>query len=95
MEKDFVVFCATNSLMAITSTAFSHQDIRKYLMVKPVIQTDHMVVNSRFKESVSDTRSYRGTDISSDHNLVVAVINLSFVESLGEPFTHCSSSCYQ
>jgi len=46
MEKDFVVFCATNSLMAITSTAFSHQDIRKYLMVKPVIQTDH---GSEFK----------------------------------------------
>ena len=35
-----------------------------------------MVVNSRFKPSVFDTRSYRGADTSSDHNLVVAVVQL-------------------
>ena len=34
-----------------------------------------MVVNSCFKRSLFDTRSYRGA-VSSDHNLVVAVMQL-------------------
>ena len=39
-------------------------------------QIDHVVVNACLKRSVFDTRSYRGADISSDHNLVVAVMQL-------------------
>lgn len=75
----FVAFCATNNLV-ITSTTFPHKDIHNYTWTSPDGQTrnqiNHVVVNSRFKRSVSDTRSYRGADISSDHNLVVAVMQL-------------------
>lgn len=41
-------------------------------------QIDLVAVDSRFKRDrpVSDTRSYRGADISSDHNLAVAVLQL-------------------
>ena len=68
----FVEFCPTNGLV-ITSTSFPHKDINKYTWTSPDgrirNQIDHVVVNSRFKRSVFDTRSYRGADISSDHNL--------------------------
>ena len=72
----FVDFCATNSL--VITTSFPHKDIHKYTWTSPDGPTrnriDHVAVNSRFKRSVFDTRSYRGANISSDHNLVVAVM---------------------
>ena len=77
----FVEFCTTNSLV-ITTTSFPHKDIHKYTWTSPdgctCNQIYHVVVNSCFKRSVFDTRSYRGVDISSDHtcNLVVAVMQL-------------------
>ena len=75
----FVEFCATNSLV-ITTTSFPHKDIHKYTWTSPDDRTrnqiDHVVVNSCFKRSVFDTWSYRGADISSDHNLVAAVMQL-------------------
>ena len=70
--EQFVEFCATNSLV-ITTTSFPHKDIHRYTWTSPDGRTrnqiDHVVANSRFKRSVFDTRSYRGADISSDHNL--------------------------
>ena len=66
----FVEFCATNSLV-ITTTSFPHKDIHKYTWTSPRNQ-----MNSCFRRSVFDTRSYRGADISSDHNLVVAFMQL-------------------
>ena len=75
----FLDFCATNSLV-ITTTSFPHKDIYKYTWTSPDGRTrnqiDHVAVNSHFKRSVFDPRSYRGADISSDHNLVVAVMQL-------------------
>ena len=75
----FVDFCATNSFV-ITTTSFPHKDIHKYTWTSPDGRTrnqiDHVAVNSRFKRSVFDSRSYKGADISSDHNLVVAVMQL-------------------
>ena len=75
----FVDFCTTNSLVVIT-TSFPHKDIHKYTWTsqdgRTRNQIDHVAVNSRFKRSVFETSSYRGADISSDDNLVVAVMQL-------------------
>ena len=68
----FVEFCATNSLV-ITTTSFPHKDIHRYAWTSPDGRTrnqiDHVVVNSWFKRSVFDARSYRGADTSCDHTL--------------------------
>ena len=75
----FVEFCTTNSLV-ITTTSFPHNDIHKYTWTSPDDRThnqiDHVAANSCFRQSVFDTGSYRSADISSDHNLVVAVMQL-------------------
>ena len=74
MEKD-LLHSSTQNNLAITSTAFPHKDIYKYAWTSPDDQTrnqiDYVVVNSRFKRSVCDNRSYRGADISSDHKLAI------------------------
>ena len=75
----FVSFCAANNL-AIVSTMFPHKNIHKYIWTAPNgrarNQIDHVAVNGKFKRSVRDTRSYRGADCGSDHNLVITTVRL-------------------
>ncbi|XP_078381473.1 uncharacterized protein LOC144664241 [Oculina patagonica] len=75
----FVTFCASNNL-AITSTMFPHKDVHKYTWTSPDgqhhNQIDHVAIRSRFKRSVQDTRTYRGADVGSDHNLVISKVKL-------------------
>ena len=33
-------------------------------------QTDHVLINDRFKSAVTDIRALRGPDTGSDHNLL-------------------------
>ena len=42
------------------------------------IQTDHIILNQKNKQVLTDTRSYGGTETSSDHRLVVARIELTW-----------------
>ena len=60
-RERFVDVCATKSLLT-TTTSFPHKDIHKYTWTSPDGRTrnqiDHVAVNSRFKRSVFDTRSY-------------------------------------
>ena len=40
-------------------------------------QIDHIAISiAKFRRSITDTRTYRGADIGSDHNLVIANIKL-------------------
>ena len=75
----FVTFCASNNL-AITSNMFPHKEVHKYPWTSPdgqhQNQIDHVVVRSRFKRSVQDTRVHRGADVGSDHNLVITKAKL-------------------
>ncbi|XP_072384650.1 uncharacterized protein [Diabrotica undecimpunctata] len=41
-------------------------------------QIDYILIRSRFKNSITSTKTYPGTDIESDHNPVVAVVNIRF-----------------
>ena len=71
----FVAFCALNNL-AILSTMVPHKDIHRYTWTSPNgqyrNQIDHVVIRSNFKRSVQDVKAYRGADVASDHNLVIA-----------------------
>ena len=59
---------------------FPHKNIHKYTWTAPNgrvrNQIDHVAVNGKFKRSVRGTRSYRGTDSGSDHNLVITTVCL-------------------
>ena len=67
----FVFFCAANNL-------FPHKNIHKYTWTTPNgrvrNQIDHVAVNGKFKISVRGTRSYRGADRGSNHNLVITTV---------------------
>ena len=82
----FVSFCASNNL-AITSTMFPNKDVHKYTWASPDgqhrNQIDHVAVRSRFKRSVQDTRTHRGTDVGSDHNLIITEVKLK-LSSIGK-----------
>ena len=75
----FVELCKANNL-AITSTMFIHKDIHKYTWTSPDGRTrnqiDHFAVCGKFRGSILDTRTYRGADICSDHNLSISKVKL-------------------
>jgi len=66
-------FAVGNGLV-IKSTMLPKKDIHKYTWVSPdgryKNQIDHVLVNSRFKNSVLNVRTLRGADIGSDHLLL-------------------------
>ena len=60
----------------ISPSASSTRDLGTRLNGRVRNQIDHVAVNGNFKRSVSDTRSYRGADSGSDHNLVITTVSL-------------------
>ena len=70
-------FCANNQLL-ITNTWFQHKSIHQATWFRngDRSRTGHMIdlvlVNTRFRSSVLDTRVYRNTYHESDHELVVS-----------------------
>ncbi len=74
-----VAFCMANNLPIMTSM-FPHKEAHKYTWTSPngryKNQIDHVVVNAKFRRSVEDSRAYRGADVASDHNLVMAKVKL-------------------
>jgi hypothetical protein len=75
-----VVAFAASRNMTISSTFFPHKNIHKYTWKSPdgniYNQIDHILIDKRFRSSVSDVRSYRGADIDSDHFLVISKFRL-------------------
>ena len=70
----FSSFCAINNL-AVVTTMFKHKDIHLQMWTSPNgqhrNQIDHEAVNVKYKRSVLNARVFRGTNVESDHNLVV------------------------
>ena len=59
---------------------FQHRDIHKTTWTSPSgttkSQIDHILINGKWRSSLQDVRAYRGADVASDHNLLVAVPSL-------------------
>ena len=75
----YVNFCLQNDLV-ITSTTFCQPDIHKYTWTSPDRRTknqiDHLAICGKFRSSVLNTRTYRGADVNSDHELCVSTVQL-------------------
>ena len=74
-----VSLCSANNLV-IGGTMFNHKNIHKYTWTSPDgkhrNQIDHVMIGRKRKKSLLDVRTYRGADIGSDHQLVLAKIKL-------------------
>ena len=75
----FADFCLENNLV-IGGTVFPHKTNHKYTWTSPGDrvrnQIDHICISKKFRRSLLDVRTKRGADCNSDHNLVIAKIQL-------------------
>lgn len=75
---------ATEEQMVITNTFFKLPLRRLYTWKSPQDSSDHLVrnqidyilINKRFRNSVTSVKTYPGADIKSDHNPLVATLKL-------------------
>ena len=74
-----VDFCLNNGCV-IGGTIFPHKNIHKFTWRSSygttVNQIDHFIVNSKWRRSLQDVRTYRGADANSNHYLVGETIKL-------------------
>ncbi|CAF3333272.1 unnamed protein product [Rotaria sp. Silwood2] len=75
-------FCAISGL-SIMNTFFKHKDIHKYTWYKTGGQTtqrsliDFIITSDNIKRTVMDVRVKRGAELSTDHHLVICVLQLA------------------
>jgi hypothetical protein len=69
---------ATYNNLKITNTFFGKKDIHKYTWAARGLRSviDYIIVNRNLSSQVKDTRVYRGSDIYSDHYLVITKISI-------------------
>ncbi|CAF3749773.1 unnamed protein product [Rotaria sp. Silwood1] len=75
-------FCATSGL-SIMNTFFQHKNIHKYTWYKTggsMAQRsliDFVIVSQNLRRAVTDVRVKRGAELSTDHHLVVCILEIS------------------
>ena len=78
-------FCKRLKLL-VTNTWYRHEKRRRYTWKKPGdtgrYQLDYILIKHRYRNSVKDSRAYPGADVDSDHNLVMAKIDLKLKKIL-------------
>ena len=72
-------FCSDNGL-AIMNTWFQHHNRRLYTWESPDGKTrnqiDSILTKQRYRNTIRNVKTYPGADIGSDHNPVVAKVNI-------------------
>ena len=93
-NRALLVDYALNNDLFIGGTFFQHKTIHKYTWTSPdgrtCNQIDHLLFSRKWRKSLLDVRGYRGADIQSDHNLMVAKIHLKLkvTQKNNKPTTH-------
>ena len=68
--------------LTICNTFFKHKDCHKWTWRtgdnRHKNMIDMVLIERRWKNSVTNCRSFQGADIGSDHSLVIANISLKF-----------------
>jgi hypothetical protein len=79
----FLVELCGNHDLKVGGTMFKHRDCHKNTWVsndhRTVAQLDHICISRKWSRSLLDVRSFRSSDVGSDHHLVVASLRLDFV----------------
>jgi len=79
-----IEFCKERN-MIITNTLFSQSKWRRYTWAMPGgvnrYQLDYILVRKRYRNQVKQSKSYPGTDIDSDHNLIIMETRLCLKKS--------------
>jgi hypothetical protein len=77
--QELVNFCKRLKLV-VTNTWYMHEKRRRYTWKKPGdtgrYQLDYILIKHRYRNGVEDSRAYPEADVDSDHNLVMAKIDL-------------------
>ena len=93
-EERLSDFPVENGLV-ITETLFQHKDIHKATCVSAngnvKNQIDHLLISTRFKSAVLDTRVQRRADVNSDHHLVTTKIRLRLSRYVNKEFRRAGS----
>ena len=83
--EKFTNFCINNNCV-IGGTIFQHKEIHKLTWKssdgRTVNQIDHAVINNKWRSSLKDVHTCRGTDAGSDHYLVVSRLKLCLMTTL-------------
>src|SRR5688572_3236812 len=77
--QELVNFCKRLNLV-VTNTRYKHDKRRRYTWKRPGekrrFQIDYILVKHRYRNSVKNSRAYKGAAVYSDHNLVMAKTEL-------------------
>ncbi|XP_068242418.1 craniofacial development protein 2-like [Palaemon carinicauda] len=75
----FIISCSANNLV-IVYTLVQHKNIHKYTCTSPCgnykNQIDHIAIKKERSSTLRNVRSYKGADIGSDHQLLIATLKL-------------------
>ena len=75
----FLMFCGSNGL-CVGNTYFQHKQIHKKTWRSPngavENEIDYMCINQRFRSALQNVRVYRGADVGSHRQLLVAKVKL-------------------
>lgn len=79
--------------LIIGGTIFPHKDIHKFTWKPPRgsarNQIDHICISAKWRSSLLDVRNKRGADLFTDHELVVATIQLKVMAVKPEQRSQC------